>query len=66
MKPFDNPKKKTYCYKNTCKVVQTGFHLNQYYVCSECKEEVSTHLKEIIEERKKEGEDEPGLFGWFV
>lgn len=52
MKPFDNPNKKTYCYKGDCgPVVETGFQAREgfFYVCTNCKEEISENLKRTIE-----------------
>jgi hypothetical protein len=65
-----NPK--TYCYQKPCgPVVQTGFRLEQYYVCSHCKEEVSEALKKIIDDRvsleeepKIEMNDDPECYLW--
>jgi ATP-dependent protease Clp ATPase subunit len=45
--------KKKYCYKSSCEFVQTGFHLEQYFVCRECKEEVSDTLRERKTEEKE-------------
>lgn len=49
---------KSYCYKSNCSIVITGFHLNQYFVCSHCKEEVSESLKKQVEDRESK-KDEP-------
>jgi len=59
MKPFDNPNKKTYCYKSDCKYVQSGFQdrNNFFYVCTVCREEISENLKNTIDGRQ-EKEDE--------
>jgi len=35
---------KNYCYRDVCNFVQTGFHLEQYMVCTKCKEEVTEAL----------------------
>jgi hypothetical protein len=45
--------KKKYCYKSSCNFVQTGFHIEQYFVCRECREEVSDSLRERKTEEKK-------------
>ena len=50
---------KNYCYKSTCKFVETGFQIEQYLVCTHCKEEVTPELKtrkeeELEQERKRE------------
>jgi predicted secreted Zn-dependent protease len=61
----DKFKKKTYCYKNECKVVRTGFHLENYPVCSHCKEEITESLYNIIKERNEpdtEKEEDPWTF----
>lgn len=67
MKPFDNPNKKTYCYKSECRIVETGFQSKEgfFYVCTTCKEEVSDHLKGLIEERTKGKDKEDDLFSLF-
>lgn len=44
---------KNYCYKDSCKFVQTGFHLEQYMVCTTCKDEVTQSLCD----RKKEEQE---------
>lgn len=46
---------KTYCYKpkSECKIIRTGFHHIQYYVCSVCKYEVSEALKESREQKEE-------------
>lgn len=49
--------KKQYCYSNDCKIVETGFHLITFPVCSSCKKEVSQSLKKKIEERNKPKEE---------
>ena len=56
IKTKDNPKIKTYCYKSECKVIETGFHLEKYNVCTICKEEVSDGLKSTIDSRNKDKE----------
>ena len=48
-----NEKAKSYCYKTTCEVVETGFHLEKYQVCKTCKEEVTENLKNTINDRNK-------------
>ena len=65
---------KTFCYSNICNIVETGFRLDVYYVCKECKQEVDKNFKERMdryheEERLKEEErqkrkrdSEPYLF----
>lgn len=48
---------RSYCYKNNCgPVVKTGFHLEEYFVCRECKEEITERLATEIKDRvvKKE------------
>jgi hypothetical protein len=40
---------KRWCYQDDCKIVQTGFHLEQYFVCKVCRLEVSEDLKTRIE-----------------
>lgn len=54
MKPFSNPKIKTYCYKNDCKIIESGFQSREdfFYVCVTCHEEVTERLKDSIESRK--------------
>ena len=43
---------KNYCYKVPCgPVVKTGFNLEQYFVCRECKEEVTESLADRIKEK---------------
>ena len=43
--------KKTYCYKSDCEYVKTGFHLERYFVCIVCKQEISESLRKQIESR---------------
>jgi hypothetical protein len=59
MKVFDNPNKKTYCYKSDCKYVESGFQAreNFFYVCTICHEEISQNLKNTIDSRKPKEED---------
>jgi hypothetical protein len=45
-----NPNIKTYCYKQECgPVIETGFNLEKYQVCTKCKEEVNEILKGQID-----------------
>lgn len=48
-----NPKAKSYCYKSDCQVIETGFHLEKYQVCTVCHEEVTENLKNTIQDRNK-------------
>ena len=61
LKPFDNPKKKTWCYEGKCgPIIQTGFHTGQFYSCSKCKEEVTEAMylrNEQLEKAIKEDAD---------
>lgn len=71
MKPFDNPNKKTYCYKGDWgPVVETGFQEREgfFYVCTNWKEEISENLKRTIEDRQKGKEDDSqlSLFGEYL
>lgn len=51
---------KTYCYSNNCgPIVITGFHLEQYPVCTVCHEEISENLKNSIDSRNKDKKEEP-------
>ena len=56
-----NDKIKTHCYARKCgPVVTTGAVQSIWYVCKECGQEVTKHLKEQIDERiaiKEEGKD---------
>ena len=49
MQPF---KKKTYCYLDKCTVVRTGFHLENYPVCTICKQEITEDLADIIKNKQ--------------
>lgn len=65
----DNKSKvKTYCYKIDCKYITTGFHLEQYPVCVVCHEEISSGLKQRIDDLRdddtEESEDD-SMTGWF-
>ena len=53
IKEFDNKFKKMYCGKDTCDIIQTGLHHDQYHVCKTCKEEVSDAIKDRWESRNK-------------
>lgn len=49
-----NKKIKNYCYSNKCgPVVRTGFQHDFYFVCRQCKEEVTEHLAREIEDRSE-------------
>lgn len=65
MKQKVNPTAKTYCYKSECNTIETGFHLEKYYVCTICHEEVTPGLHEQIIQRKEDGAeiDEDLLMG---
>ena len=59
-------KTKSYCYKNDCKAVRAGFHLEDYAVCQICKLEISVELYKSIkqkEDRKSKEEDSETLWG---
>lgn len=62
MKQKDNPKIKTYCYKSICQYVETGFHLEKYYVCSVCKEEISENLRNSIDSRNDKDDKQMELW----
>lgn len=64
MKDYDNPNKKTYCYSNKCKLVETGFN-RSYTVCTVCKEEISDSLKASIDNRNNGKDDEDDLAALF-
>lgn len=58
-----NPKIKAYCYKDGCgPVVETGFHLEKYLVCTKCKEEVTENLRDTIKSRIESNSTEPSGF----
>lgn len=48
---------KWFCYNENCNIVQTGFQIEQYYVCTHCKQEVDTALKEKVEAKQKQKKD---------
>lgn len=61
-------KVKQYCYDGGCDIVQTGFHLEQYFVCKKCKKEITPALKTQIDDRAKNKEvkeEHEDLFGGF-
>ena len=74
IKTKDNPKIKTFCYKSDCgPIVETGFHLEKYQICTKCKEEVSEVLKDRVdfnyktnhptpEPEEPEYDDDQGIF----
>ena len=43
---------KNYCVSDDCKVVRTGFHLENYPVCTHCKEEVTETFYEHHKNRE--------------
>ena len=55
-------KTKSYCYKNDCKAVRAGFHLEDYAVCQICKLEINKSIKQK-EDRKSKEEDSETLWG---
>lgn len=61
---------KTFCWKpwGECNIIKTGFHLEQFFVCTTCKSEVSEglkDLKEAAEPKKKEPEpDQDDIDYW--
>ena len=44
---------KTYCYKDTCSIVETGAVQSIWLVCKFCKSEVSEGLKKQVEDRQE-------------
>ncbi len=45
---------KNYCYSNSCgPAIQTGFQ-EQYWICRNCKEEITSRLAQDIKDREKE------------
>lgn len=52
MKIFDNPKKKTFCYKDDCNIVITGAQYNFYPVCTICKEDVTQEIADRFDSKK--------------
>ncbi len=44
---------KEYCYDNKCNIVYTGFHLENYPVCTVCKQEVSKSIAKRFEDNNK-------------
>jgi hypothetical protein len=45
---------KSYCYRDSCEFVQTGFQWNDWVVCRVCKEEVTEALcKRKTEEQER-------------
>lgn len=49
--------KKGYCYSLDCKLVETGFRLEKWKVCSHCHCEVTDVLAEKIADREKDKEE---------
>ena len=47
---------KNYCYKDSCEIVRSGFHLENYPVCRDCKQELTEALYRTIQERQKDKE----------
>lgn len=43
---------KKYCHENNCKIVRTGFHLENYPVCQTCLQEVSETMYEYHKRRE--------------
>lgn len=57
--------KKSYCYKDNCDSVITGFHLERYFSCKICKLEITESLYNNIknqEKNKKEIDDQIDLW----
>lgn len=56
---------KTWCSKNDCEVVRTGFRHDFYPVCTVCKEELSNSLAKRIEDNENDQvEDQDTMTLW--
>jgi hypothetical protein len=58
---------KTHCYKDDCKPVRTGFHLEDYPSCKVCKMELTEELYKKLTKRNKDDEElKKAIDKWFV
>lgn len=62
---------KKFCYSSSCGPAKlTGFNIEQYWVCTSCKEEITERLKNEIDDRlagkavKQQTEDEDDSDAW--